>query len=78
MVRSMSDLYPFGKIFTEQLQIRKSEYARRNLVMIANIGRETLDDAFRRVRDLDVSLQQQLRIFVSNAAVIGFPPVKHQ
>ena len=31
--------------------------------MIANIGRETLDDAFRRVRDLDVSLQEQLRIF---------------
>jgi peroxiredoxin len=31
--------------------------------MIANIGRETLDDAFRRVRDLDVSLQEQLRAF---------------
>ena len=31
--------------------------------MIANIGRETLDDAFTRVRDLDVSLQEQLRIF---------------
>ena len=31
--------------------------------MIAKIGRETLDDAFRRVRDLDVSLQEQLRIF---------------
>jgi peroxiredoxin len=31
--------------------------------MIANIERETLDDAFRRVRDLDVSLQEQLRIF---------------
>jgi peroxiredoxin len=31
--------------------------------MIANIGRETLDDSFRRVRDLDVSLQEQLRIF---------------
>jgi peroxiredoxin len=30
--------------------------------MIANIGREALDDAFRRVRDLDVSLQEQLRI----------------
>src|SRR6516162_553911 len=31
--------------------------------MIANIGRETLDDAFRRLRDLDVSLQEQLRTF---------------
>ena len=31
--------------------------------MIANIGRETLDDAFRRVRDLDVSLQDQLCTF---------------
>ncbi len=31
--------------------------------MIAKIGRESLDDAFRRVRDLDVSLQEQLRIF---------------
>jgi peroxiredoxin len=31
--------------------------------MIANIGRETLDDAFRRVRDLDVSLQEQRRAF---------------
>jgi len=30
--------------------------------MIASIGTETLDDAFRRVRDLDVSLQEQLRI----------------
>jgi peroxiredoxin len=31
--------------------------------MIPNIGTETLDDAFRRVRDLDVSLQEQLRAF---------------
>ena len=31
--------------------------------MIADFGRETLDDAFRRVRDLDVSLQEQLRAF---------------
>jgi peroxiredoxin len=31
--------------------------------MIASIGTETLDDAFRRVRDLDVSLQEQLRTF---------------
>ena len=31
--------------------------------MIASIGTETLDDAFRRVRDLDVSLQEQLRAF---------------
>ena len=36
---------------------------RRNLAMIANIGRESLDDAFRRVRDLDVSLREQLRAF---------------
>jgi peroxiredoxin len=31
--------------------------------MTANIGVETLDDAFRRVRDLDVSLNDQLRAF---------------
>ena len=31
--------------------------------MIANTGREMLDDTFRRVRDLDVSLQEQLRAF---------------
>jgi peroxiredoxin len=31
--------------------------------MIASIGTETLDDAFRRVRDLDASLQEQLRAF---------------
>jgi hypothetical protein len=31
--------------------------------MIPSIGMETLDDAFRRVRDLDVSLQEQLRAF---------------
>jgi peroxiredoxin len=31
--------------------------------MIASIATETLDDAFRRVRDLDVSLQEQLRAF---------------
>jgi peroxiredoxin len=31
--------------------------------MIASIGTETLDDAFRRVRDLDVSLQEQLHAF---------------
>jgi peroxiredoxin len=29
--------------------------------MTANIGRDTLDQAFRRVRDLDLSLQEQLR-----------------
>ena len=31
--------------------------------MIPSIGTETLDDAFRRVRDLDISLQEQLRAF---------------
>ena len=31
--------------------------------MIASIRTETLDDAFRRVRDLDVSLQEQLHAF---------------
>jgi peroxiredoxin len=31
--------------------------------MIANIERDSLDDAFRRVRDLDVSLREQLRTF---------------
>jgi peroxiredoxin len=31
--------------------------------MIANIRKETLDDAFKHVRDLDVSLQEQLRTF---------------
>lgn len=35
----------------------------RYLAMIANIERESLDDAFRRVRDLDVSLREQLRTF---------------
>ena len=29
--------------------------------MTANVGRDTLDQAFRRVRDLDLSLQEQLR-----------------
>ena len=31
--------------------------------MMCNIGGETLDDAFRRVRDLDVSMHEQLRTF---------------
>ncbi|HKN08383.1 MAG TPA: peroxiredoxin-like family protein [Pseudomonadota bacterium] len=31
--------------------------------MTANVGRETLDDAFRRVRDLDLSLREQLLAF---------------
>jgi peroxiredoxin len=31
--------------------------------MIENIGEKTLDDAFRRVRDLDVSMHEQLRTF---------------
>jgi peroxiredoxin len=31
--------------------------------MMANIERETLDDAFRRVRDLDLSLREQLLVF---------------
>jgi peroxiredoxin len=31
--------------------------------MIGNIESETLDDAFRRVRDLDISLREQLRAF---------------
>ena len=34
--------------------------APRGFIMIANIGSEALDDAFRRVRDLDVSLREQL------------------
>src|SRR6516225_121385 len=34
--------------------------------MIASIGTETLDDAFRRVRDLDVSLQEQLHAFAES------------
>jgi hypothetical protein len=29
--------------------------------MTANVGRDPLDEAFRRVRDLDLSLQEQLR-----------------
>jgi len=29
--------------------------------MTANVGRDMLDEAFRRVRDLDLSLQEQLR-----------------
>ena len=34
--------------------------------MTADFGMETLDDAFRRVRDLDVSLSEQLRSFAEN------------
>ena len=34
--------------------------------MTANFGTETLDDAFRRVRGLDVSLSEQLRSFAEN------------
>ena len=33
----------------------------QKLSMTANAGSDTLDDAFRRVRDLDLSLQEQLR-----------------
>ena len=33
--------------------------------MIADFGRETLDHAFERVRDLDLSLQEQLRTFAA-------------
>ena len=33
--------------------------------MIADFGREILDDAFGRVRDLDLSLQEQLRTFAA-------------
>jgi len=33
--------------------------------MIADFGRETLDDAFERARDLDLSLQEQLRTFAA-------------
>ena len=35
--------------------------------MTANVGRDTLDQAFKRVRDLDVSLQEQLRTFAETA-----------
>jgi peroxiredoxin len=35
--------------------------------MTANVGRDMLDEAFRRVRDLDVSLQEQLRTFAETA-----------
>jgi len=34
--------------------------------MTEDFGTETLDDAFRRVRDLDVSLSEQLRSFAEN------------
>ena len=34
--------------------------------MTADFGTESLDDAFRRVRDLDVSLSEQLRSFAEN------------
>jgi peroxiredoxin len=34
--------------------------------MTADFGTQTLDDAFRRVRDLDVSLSEQLRSFADN------------
>jgi peroxiredoxin len=35
--------------------------------MTANVGRNTLDEAFRRVRGLDASLQEQLRTFAETA-----------
>jgi len=35
--------------------------------MTADLGREILDEAFRRVRDLDASLQEQLRRFADTA-----------
>jgi peroxiredoxin len=35
--------------------------------MIANINRESLDDVFKRVRDLDLSLRDQLRTFAETA-----------
>jgi peroxiredoxin len=34
--------------------------------MIEDFGKQTLDDTFRRVRDLDVSLSEQLRSFAKN------------
>jgi peroxiredoxin len=38
-----------------------SNYSRQKLGMTANARRDTLDKAFRRMRDLDLSLQEQLR-----------------
>ncbi len=35
--------------------------------MTANVGRNTLDEAFRRIRDLDASLQRQLHTFAETA-----------
>src|SRR3974377_1225590 len=34
--------------------------------MTEDLGREALDDTFKRVRDLDVSLSEQLRSFAEN------------
>jgi len=39
----------------------------RKLAMTSNLGSDTLDEAFRRMRDLDVSLQEQLRSFAEAA-----------
>ena len=41
--------------------------SRRNLRMTANVGRDTLDEAIRRVRDLDVSLPEQLWTLAATA-----------
>ena len=42
---------------------QKVQCLRWGIAMIGNIGGETLDVAFKRVRDLDVSMHEQLRTF---------------
>ena len=42
---------------------RKFQCLRWSIAMIGNIGGKTIDIAFRRVRDLDVSMHEQLRTF---------------
>src|SRR5262249_11319537 len=52
----------FGKSFRNEL-VRNGRCTRRNVAMTTDFERETLDDAFNRVRGLDASLQDQLRTF---------------
>ena len=50
--------FPIGPAYCSDAD---PDCSRRKLCMTANIGRDKLDEAFRRVRDLDLSLQEQLR-----------------
>jgi peroxiredoxin len=43
--------------------VQKRKCSQRDLAVAVNSGTEPLDEAFRRVRDLDLSMQEQLRTF---------------